>query len=151
MQYHTLVRISDKVGKDCSSAQCWYPLHRRKQCGSFTSTRPNILALNFFPLLDQKILFFSLFAILALILTYIFHRATHSIIYDEVNTEGLYRAPKQASGWGLVFVSFALCVVYLPISTIAVHGLVSEWFVCIPDDKLTTRRCGPRISGRLKT
>lgn len=57
---------------------------------------------------------------------YYFHRATRPIIYDERNTEGLYRTAKTGSGWGLVFVSFTLCLIYLPISTIAVHGLVGR-------------------------
>jgi hypothetical protein len=57
---------------------------------------------------------------------YYFHRATRPIIYDERNTEGLYRTAKTGSGWGLVFVSFTLCLIYLPISTIAVHGVVSQ-------------------------
>jgi len=66
---------------------------------------------------------------------YYFHRATRPIIYDERNTEGLYRTVKTGSGWGLVFVSFTLCLIYLPISTIAVHGLVGP----VRDIHLVTR------------
>ncbi|KAF8316174.1 hypothetical protein DL93DRAFT_2154964 [Clavulina sp. PMI_390] len=87
-------------------------------------TIPNILALNFFTLIEQKLLFFSLFALCAICLLCIFHRYTRSIIYDEANTEGLYRTPATGTGWGLVWVSFTLCLVYLPISIIAVHGLM---------------------------
>lgn len=91
-----------------------------------TPTSPNILALNFFSLLEQKILFLAVFSVIALALTYLFHRWTRTIIYGDqtTNTEGLLRVTKKTSGWGLVLITFVLCVLYLPVSTIAVHGLV---------------------------
>lgn len=94
---------------------------------------PNILALNVFPLLTQKIIFLVLVMLIALVLVYYFHRATRRLITPTSNTEGILSSGSKdsGSGWGVVLASFILIVLYLPISTIAVHGLVSAFLFCL--------------------
>jgi hypothetical protein len=70
---------------------------------------------------------------LAGLLLYYFHISTAFTITQDV-VEGL-QAPQTGSGWGLLIVSFVLTILYLPLSTIAVHALVwSEdfWVVANP-------------------
>jgi hypothetical protein len=57
------------------------------------------------------------------ILLFYFYRAT--LHYNRYNTiEGLQEPEHSGSKWGLVTVSFLLTVIYLPLSTLAVHVLV---------------------------
>ncbi|KAI0068240.1 hypothetical protein BV25DRAFT_1867258 [Artomyces pyxidatus] len=88
----------------------------------FVGTIPNILALNFASTLIQSIIFLLLLMTLSGVLLYIFHRSTSPCTrYNRF--EGFQEPEKQGSGWGIVIVSFLLTVIYLPLSTMAVHVL----------------------------
>ncbi|KAG8929858.1 hypothetical protein FRC02_004984 [Tulasnella sp. 418] len=95
----------------------------------FLGTIPNVLALNFAPVLTQSIIFLAIFQLISFGLLFYFHRATgHYMLYSPTlqQEEGLLARPEKdrSSGWGILVVSFVLMVLYLPISTIAVHALV---------------------------
>jgi hypothetical protein len=86
-------------------------------------TRPNILALNFASTMAQSLVFLLMFMGIAAALLYYFYRSTsHCDRYSGI--EGLQRTNQQGKQRGLVIVTFLLTVIYLPLSTMAVHVLV---------------------------
>lgn len=89
----------------------------------FLGTIPNILALNFASILTQSLIFLLVFMTIAGALLFYFYRAR--VLCDRYNTvEGLQQAEPEGTQWGLVIVTFLLTVIYLPMSTMAVHVLV---------------------------
>ena len=93
---------------------------------------PNILALNIPTKLTQSLIFLSIFMVISGGLLYRFHTATAHYSPDAFR-EGL-QARQPPSSWGIIAVSFILTVLYLPLSTIAVHGLLwSSDFWVVPN------------------
>lgn len=93
---------------------------------------PNILALNIPTKLTQSLIFLSVFMVISGGLLYRFHTATAHYSPDAFR-EGL-QARQPPSSWGIIAVSFILTVLYLPLSTIAVHGLLwSSDFWVVPN------------------
>jgi hypothetical protein len=97
------------------------------------SSRPNIVALNFTSTLNQSLVFLLIFMAITAILLFLFYRWTSEYHGSSV-IEGLQ--PHQSTGRrGLVFLTFLLTVIYLPLSTMAVHVLVWSqdlWVVSNP-------------------
>ncbi|KAL1720708.1 hypothetical protein EV715DRAFT_196531 [Schizophyllum commune] len=90
--------------------------------GLFLGTIPNFLALNFASTLTESIIFLLAFMVITSILLFYFHRQTRCC--DRyVALEGL-QSEDPGSRWGVLIVSFLLTVIYLPLSTIAVHVLI---------------------------
>ncbi|KAF7306895.1 hypothetical protein MIND_00482000 [Mycena indigotica] len=86
-------------------------------------TIPNVLALNFASTANEALLFLLLFLILAMVLLYLFRRAASN--YDRYKIiEGLQQTDAPRSRGGLVAITFLLTIIYLPLSTMAVHVLV---------------------------
>ncbi|KAJ6604613.1 hypothetical protein DFH09DRAFT_1123281 [Mycena vulgaris] len=106
----------------------------------FLGTIPNILALNFVSSVNQSLLFLLLFMSLAVVLLFLFRRASSN--YDRYRiVEGLQQVDSPRSRMGLVVVTFLLTVIYLPLSTMAVHVLVWSsdlWAVSNPYTNATT-------------
>ncbi|KAF8078665.1 hypothetical protein FPV67DRAFT_1465988 [Lyophyllum atratum] len=89
----------------------------------FLGTIPNVLALNFASTLVQSLLFLLIFmAIAAGLLLYFYRSSLQCDRYDIV--EGLQQTGAEGNQWGVVIVTFLLTVIYLPLSTMAVHVLV---------------------------
>ncbi|KAJ6509497.1 hypothetical protein C8R47DRAFT_1098906 [Mycena vitilis] len=89
----------------------------------FLGTVPNILALNFASTLNQSLMFLLLFLTIAMVLLYLFRRASAN--YDRYRiVEGLQQSDSPGRRRGLVTITFLLTVIYLPLSTMAVHVLV---------------------------
>ena len=85
--------------------------------------RPNVLALNFASAVAQPLIFLVIFMAIAAGLLYHFYRSTCH--YDRYNTaEGLRLPDWNGSRWSLVIVTFLLTVIYLPLTTMAIHVLV---------------------------
>lgn len=89
----------------------------------FLGTIPNVLALNFGTTLLQSILPLILFTAIAFGLLYIFYRYSRNCEHYN-SIEGHQSMGTRSSQWGLVIVTFLLTVIYLPLSTMAVHVLV---------------------------
>ncbi|KAJ7487562.1 hypothetical protein B0H11DRAFT_2013877 [Mycena galericulata] len=106
----------------------------------FLGTIPNILALNFVSTVNQSLLFLVLFLTLAVVLLYLFHRASYN--YDRYRTfEGLQQSEPTQSRSGIVAITFLLTLIYLPLSTMALHVLVWSsdlWAVPNPYTNATT-------------
>ncbi|KAJ7038241.1 hypothetical protein C8F04DRAFT_998180 [Mycena alexandri] len=106
----------------------------------FLGTIPNILALNFVSTVNQSLLFLVLFLTLAMVLLFLFHRASAN--YDRYRVvEGLQQTDPPQSRAGLVATTFLLTVIYLPLSTMAVHVVVWSsdlWVVPNPYTNATT-------------
>ncbi|TFK30404.1 hypothetical protein FA15DRAFT_579807 [Coprinopsis marcescibilis] len=89
----------------------------------FLGTIPNILALNFASTLIQSLLYLVIFMSITACFLWYFYRST--LQCDRYNTlEGLQQTESQGSQWGLVIVTFLLTVIYLPLSTMALHVVV---------------------------
>lgn len=105
----------------------------------FLGTIPNVLALNFTSTLLEGLIFLIIFMTIAGILIFLFWRFTRDC--DIRLQEGLQRPPNTSSGWGLVIITFILTVIYLPLSTMAIHVLVWSddlWVVPNPYTNATT-------------
>ncbi|KAI0322650.1 hypothetical protein OF83DRAFT_1048810 [Amylostereum chailletii] len=86
----------------------------------FMGTIPNILALNFGTTLEQTVVFMLIFMTLAGILLFLFHHATSPCLrYSRF--EAFQEPNKRNSGWSIVIATFLLTIIYLPLSTMAVH------------------------------
>jgi hypothetical protein len=84
---------------------------------------PNVLALNFAATLTQSLLYLVLFIGITACLLFYFYRSTlHCDRYNRI--EGLQHTETRGTRWGLVIVTFLLTVIYLPLSTMAVHVIV---------------------------
>ncbi|KAG7099182.1 hypothetical protein E1B28_001051 [Marasmius oreades] len=86
-------------------------------------TIPNVLALNFASGTMQSLIFLTVFMVTASGLLYRFWKSTRKCDrYTEI--EGLQQNDKNGKEWKLVTISFLLTLIYLPMSTMAVHVLV---------------------------
>ncbi|KDQ63598.1 hypothetical protein JAAARDRAFT_119276 [Jaapia argillacea MUCL 33604] len=111
----------------------------------FLGKIPNILALNFASTMTESIVYLLIFMAVACILLYLFHRATAESAQISV-IEGLQRPTKPSSGWGIVIVSFLLTVIYLPLSTMAVHVLVwSQDLWAVPNPYINATTSPPQV------
>ncbi|KII93751.1 hypothetical protein PLICRDRAFT_101645 [Plicaturopsis crispa FD-325 SS-3] len=89
----------------------------------FLGTIPSILALNVASTLTQSLVLLSVLMGISALLLFYFYRATSRCLQFG-RAEGLQQAPEHHSHWGLVVATFVLTVLYLPLSTMAVHVLV---------------------------
>jgi hypothetical protein len=81
---------------------------------------------------------------LAGILLYYFHVSTKRIAQAS-SREGL-QGKDTSAGWGVIFTSFILTVIYLPLSTIAVHALLwSEDFWVVPNPYINATSLPPSL------
>ncbi|KAG8896999.1 hypothetical protein FRB99_008521 [Tulasnella sp. 403] len=113
----------------------------------FLGTVPNILALNI-SVLTQSIVFFTIFQIVTLLLVLYFHHATDRFVREQPMHEGLVELPEaiKGRGWDVLFVSFLLIILYLPISTLTVHGLVwTSDFWPVPNPYLNATTFPPQV------
>ncbi|KAF9270191.1 hypothetical protein L218DRAFT_849990 [Marasmius fiardii PR-910] len=86
-------------------------------------TIPNVLALNFASSAMQSLIFLAVFMVAASGLLYRFWKSTRKCDrYTEI--EGLQQNKINVKEWKLVAISFLLTLIYLPMSTMAVHVLV---------------------------
>jgi hypothetical protein len=93
---------------------------------------PNILALNIPTELTQSFIFLGIFMAISGILLHRFYVVT-SLYSPSAFREGL-EARHPPSSWGIIAASFTLTVLYLPLSTIAMHGLLwSSDFWVVPN------------------
>ena len=84
---------------------------------------PNVLALNFASNSNQSLIFLVIFMILASGLLYRFWKS--AIKCDRyARIEGLQQNDKEGKEWKLLVITFLLTLIYLPISTMAIHVLV---------------------------
>ncbi|TBU35329.1 hypothetical protein BD311DRAFT_745975 [Dichomitus squalens] len=86
-------------------------------------TIPNILALNFASTLVQSLILLIILMVIAGVLLYCFMRMT-SACCSAVVPEGIQPTTYLKNTWAVVLTSFVLTVIYLPLSTMAVHVLV---------------------------
>ncbi|KAL4242145.1 hypothetical protein ABKN59_001961 [Abortiporus biennis] len=103
-------------------------------------TIPNVLALNLATSTVVSLILLLVFMVVCGILLYFFYRAT-SVCCQLGNPEGLQEPGYMKNTWTIVIISFVLTVLYLPISTMAMHVLVwSEdlWVVPNPYVNATT-------------
>lgn len=104
--------------------------------------RPNVLALNFASTLGQSLIFLLIFMTIAALLLFYFYRWT-----SEYRTSGAIeglRSNKSIGRSGLVFITFCLTVIYLPLSTMAVHVLVwSQDLWAVPNPYINTTSFPP--------
>ena len=84
---------------------------------------PNVLALNFASSLIQSLILLVIFMTIAGILLYWFMKMT-SACCSAVVPEGLQSTTYLKNTWSVVLCSFVLTVIYLPLSTMAVHVLI---------------------------
>lgn len=107
--------------------------------------RPNVLALNFSTTPMLTLIFPFVFMIIAGVLLYYFYRVTW--LCTTLGTpEGLIQRTFLKNTWLLVFASFFLTVLYLPLSILAVHILVWSddlWVVPNPYTNATTTPPSP--------
>ena len=90
---------------------------------NLNSFSPNILALNFAPVIIQSLIFLTAFILFCFFLLYLFYRSSKACSrYNSI--EGLQRTETKGKQWGLIIVTFVLMVIYLPLSTMSVHVLV---------------------------
>ncbi|KAI0375073.1 hypothetical protein BV20DRAFT_960129 [Pilatotrama ljubarskyi] len=106
----------------------------------FLQTIPNVLALNFASSLIRSLILLTVLMTLAGILLFLWRRMTRACC-SVVVPEGLQSTEYLKNSWGVVIVTFILTVIYLPLSTMAVHVLVWSddlWAVPNPYGNATT-------------
>jgi hypothetical protein len=82
------------------------------------------------------------FLSLSLALLWYFHKATLQLTRNTVR-EGL-QPPYDVSYWGIILATFGLTILYLPLSTIAVHGILwSSDFWVVPNPYLNMTHFPP--------
>jgi hypothetical protein len=106
----------------------------------FLGTIPNMLALNFASTIIQSLLYLLIFLSISSALLFYFWRVTERCA-ELQNLEGLQVAETKNYGVATVCVTFILAVIYLPVSTMAVHVLTWSddlWVVPNPYKNATT-------------
>jgi hypothetical protein len=108
-------------------------------------TIPNILALNFANTALQSLVLLLIFMSISSLLLYYFYRsAIHCERYSRI--EGLQKEKVQGRRWGLLVVTFVLTVIYLPLSTMAVHVIVwSQDLWIVPNPYINATSFPPSI------
>ncbi|RPD55808.1 hypothetical protein L227DRAFT_614942 [Lentinus tigrinus ALCF2SS1-6] len=89
----------------------------------FLQKVPNVLAFNFASTLLQSLILLVVFMIIAGVLLYFFMRMTAACC-SVIIPEGLQSTTYLKHSWSVLLCSFVLTVIYLPLSTMAVHVLV---------------------------
>ncbi|EFI28599.1 hypothetical protein CC1G_13626 [Coprinopsis cinerea okayama7 len=111
----------------------------------FLGKIPNVLALNFASTLVQSLLYLIIFMVLAASLLYHFYRSTLQC-KRYTTLEGLQQTETQGRQIGLVLTTFLLTVIYLPLSTMAVHVIVwSEELWPVPNPYTNTTTFPPLV------
>ncbi|KAF5374814.1 hypothetical protein D9758_000330 [Tetrapyrgos nigripes] len=110
----------------------------------FLGTIPNVLALNFASTIIQSLIFLVVFMVIASGLLYRFYKsARHSDRYNCV--EGLQQKDL-GKQWGLIAVTFLLTLIYLPMSTMAIHVIVwSQDLWAVPNPYLNATSFPPQV------
>ncbi|CAL1695681.1 unnamed protein product [Somion occarium] len=109
-------------------------------------TIPNILALNLATSTVLSLVLLLIFMFISGALLYYFHRST-SLCCRLGISEGLQQSPHLASNWGLLIATFILTVLYLPLSTMAMHVLVwSEDLWVVPNPYVNATSYPPEVS-----
>ncbi|KAH9898326.1 hypothetical protein C8Q73DRAFT_395301 [Cubamyces lactineus] len=106
----------------------------------FLQTIPNILALNFASSVVQSLILLVVLMTVAGVLLLIFRRMTWACC-SVVVPEGLQSTQYLKNSWAVIIVTFILTVLYLPLSTMAVHVLLWSddlWVVPNPYINATT-------------
>ncbi|KAH7104776.1 hypothetical protein BKA62DRAFT_693377 [Auriculariales sp. MPI-PUGE-AT-0066] len=112
----------------------------------FLETIPNILALNFGSSFVQSLAWLCIFLVLSCLLLYYFNKATNQLQRRSIR-EGL-QSIHDASGWSVIFATFGLTILYLPLSTIALHGVLwSSDFWVVPNPYLNGTTFPPSSLG----
>ena len=97
------------------------------------NSSPNVLALNFASSLVQSLILLVVFMAIAGVLLYFFMRMTTACC-SVVVPEGLQPTTYLKNTWAVVLTSFTLTVIYLPLSTMAVHVLIwSDELLSVPN------------------
>jgi hypothetical protein len=108
-------------------------------------TVPNILALNFATTLIQSLIFLLIFMGLAGLLLYAFHKST-APCKRYGSLEG-FQQPDRSSGRSIVITSFLLTVIYLPLSTLAIHVITwSSDLWAVPNPYLNSTTNPPVVT-----
>lgn len=121
-------------GENCFWEPCEASSQRSQYVAQLpTADSPNVLALNFAPIIIQSLVFLIIFMIFGTALLYYFYLTTMQC--DRYNSvEGLQQTETRGRQWGLMIVTFLLIILYLPLSTMSVHVLVwSEELWAIPN------------------
>lgn len=127
----------DVLSKDCVSYTC-QPL-RQHRCANVTH-RPNVLAFNFASGLVQSLILLVTFMAVAGVLLYFFMKMTAACC-SVIIPEGLQSTNYMKHTWAILLTSFTLSVIYLPLSTMAVHVLIWSddlWAIPNPYTNATT-------------
>ncbi|KAI0825060.1 hypothetical protein BC628DRAFT_1321069 [Trametes gibbosa] len=95
----------------------------RSQTSDLRVNSPNVLALNLASSLVQSLVLLIAFMTIAGILLFFWQRMT-SACCSVIIPEGLRSTEYLRNSWAVVIVTFILTVIYLPLSTMAVHVLV---------------------------
>jgi hypothetical protein len=123
------VKTSSLSGSKCLWAQCTHPHASRGVTSvNFILFSPNILALSFASLLPQETILLAVVQLLSLLLFYFFYRLTRSTPSPSTTSsikEGLQPKANLITSARLMWTTFGLITLYLPVSTIAVRALVS--------------------------
>ncbi|KAL0581635.1 hypothetical protein V5O48_000451 [Marasmius crinis-equi] len=111
----------------------------------FLGTIPNVLALNFASDLSKSLIFLVIFMLLASGLLYRFWRSARKVDrYARI--EGLQQCDKDGKEWKLLVITFLLTLIYLPLSTMAIHVLVwSEDLWIVSNPYTNTTSLPPRV------
>uniref|UniRef100_A0A0W0F5N8 T6SS Phospholipase effector Tle1-like catalytic domain-containing protein n=1 Tax=Moniliophthora roreri TaxID=221103 RepID=A0A0W0F5N8_MONRR len=112
----------------------------------FLGTVPNVLALNLASGLTESLIFLGVFMALASLLLYKFWRsARNSDRYTRI--EGLQQTDPESKQWKLIIITFLLTLIYLPMSTMAVHVLVwSQDLWIVPNPYINATSLPPDLS-----
>jgi hypothetical protein len=133
-------------GENCSWERCQSPIRvYMLYTVLIIFASPNILALNFASGLKQSLIFLVVFMVIACGLLYHFHKcARHSDRYNCV--EGLQQTDPDGRQWGLIAVTFLSTLIYLPMSTMAVHVIVwSQDLWVVPNPYLNATSFPPQV------
>lgn len=108
--------------------------------------RPNVLALNFGTSLTESLVLLVVLMTIAAVLLLYFWRVTR-LCYGVRVSEGQQPMDYPKNTWLVIIVSFLLTVIYLPISTLAVHVLVwSDDLWVVPNPYINATTNPPSVS-----
>jgi hypothetical protein len=112
----------------------------------FLGTIPNMLALNWASTIIQSLLFLLIFLTISTGLLWYFRRVTNRCA-ELQHLEGLQAAEPREYGRLTIVVTFILAVIYLPVSTMAVHVLVwSDDLWVVPNPYVNATTSPPIVS-----
>lgn len=127
------------IGNSCSLELCQCKERSRTLHEVDPHSSPNIVALNFGTTLQQNIILIICFTAIAGVLMFFFYRVTlPSAQYTHYEA---FQTPEKRHGWSIILMTLLLTVVYLPLSTVAVHIIVWSdelWVIANPYTNATT-------------